>query len=930
MKNKPKFLIFDGNAIVHRSFHALPPTMTTKSGEQVNAVYGFANFLLKSIKEFKPKYCAVSFDLKGPTFRHEEYKEYKATRAKAPQELYDQFERVKEIVRILNIPIYEVAGFEADDVIGTTTKLIDSDIDAIIVTGDMDAIQLVNESTFVYAMSRGISESVLYDIAAVRARYEFDPIQLIDYKALRGDTADNIPGVRGIGEKTGTELIKEFGDIETLYKAIDKKDLDKLKSLKARTIELLVEHKDTAFLSKRLATIRTDVPFDFNLDACRFGDFQLQPAVDLFASLEFRSLLPRLKELCDDKTPVSETIAKVQKSEDKPVYKAIKTNYLLINSEADFKKFLTDLKKQEAFACDLKAAGIDNWNDSILGMSFSWQDGEGYFVNLAGVNSASLFSTDSKASWLKELLTVLADPKIKKYGHDIKSTLKFLWCNDSDLQGINFDVMIASYLLNSDSNKHSLADLALREFNLEKISSEELLGKGKTKINWEQVALEKLATYASEEADLIWRLSSKLRPILEQEELTSIFDDMEIPLTTVLGRMENHGVLLDQDYLHKLDKQTDKDLTKLTKKIYELAGRDFNINSVQQLRTVLFEDLDISTQGIAKTKTGHSTGADELAKMKDAHPIVPLILEYRELSKLSSTYIKALPKLINPKTDRLHTCYNQTIAATGRLSSINPNLQNIPMRTDLGRQMRKGFVAPKGSVLLALDYSQIELRLAAHMSGDATMIETFKAGGDIHRATAAKINNVSPEEVTKEMRSAAKAINFGLLYGQGPHGLAQITGISYADAKKFIDAYFTSFSSIKNYMDQVLVEARSLGYVKTLLGRKRYLPDIKSSVMMIAKSAERAAINAPIQGTAADMIKLAMIKVDAMLEDKYAGKVKMIMQVHDELVFEVNKSLVSELTAAIKPLMENVLELSVPILVDAKVGENWEEMEPIK
>lgn len=929
MKNKPKFLIFDGNAIVHRSFHALPPTMTTKTGEQVNAVYGFANFLLKSIKEFKPKYCAVSFDLKGPTFRHEEYKEYKATRAKAPQELYDQFERVKEIVRILNIPIYEVAGFEADDVIGTTTKLVDSDIDAIIVTGDMDAIQLVNESTFVYAMSRGISESVLYDIAAVRARYEFDPIQLIDYKALRGDTADNIPGVRGIGEKTGTELIKEFGDIETLYEAIDKKDLDKLKNLKARTIELLVEHKDTAFLSKRLATIRTDVPFDFNLDACRFGDFQLQPAVDLFASLEFRSLLPRLKELCDDKTPVSETTTKVQKSEDKPVYKAIKTNYQLINSEADFKKFLTDLKKQEAFACDLKAAGSDNWNDSILGMSFSWQDGEGYFVNLAGVNSASLFSTDSKAAWLKELRAVLADPQIKKYGHDIKSTLKFLWCNDSDLQGINFDVMIASYLLNSDSNKHSLADLALREFNLEKISSEELLGKGKTKINWEQVALEKLAIYASEEADLIWRLSSKLRPILEQEELSSIFDDMEIPLTTVLGRMENHGVLLDQDYLHKLDKQTDKDLTKLTKKIYELAGRDFNINSVQQLRTVLFEDLDISTQGIAKTKTGHSTGADELAKMKDAHPIVPLILEYRELSKLSSTYIKALPKLINPKTDRLHTCYNQTIAATGRLSSINPNLQNIPMRTDLGRQMRKGFVAPKGSVLLALDYSQIELRLAAHMSGDVTMIETFKAGGDIHRATAAKIAGISLEDVTKEIRSTAKAINFGLLYGQGPHGLSQTAGISYPEAKTFIDAYFANFSSVKKYMEEVVKEAKATGYVKTLFGRKRYLPEINSSVMMMAKAAERAAINAPIQGTNADMVKVAMIAIDKLIENDYQGQVKMIMQVHDELVFEINKSLVKEFVELIKPIMENVIKLSVPVVVDAKAGENWEEMEKV-
>jgi len=920
MKNKPKFLIFDGNAIIHRSFHAMPPTMTTKTGEVVNAVYGFSSFLLKAIKEFKPAYVAVSFDLKGPTFRHEEYAEYKATRVKAPQELYDQFDRVKEVVRTLNIPIYEIEGFEADDVIGTVAHLIHDKIDTIIVTGDMDAIQLVDDSTFVYTMSRGISESVLYDESAVRARYQFDPIQLIDYKALRGDPSDNIPGVKGVGEKTATELIKEFGDIENLYNLITHNSQLVTDNIKPRILDLLKEHKDTAILSKRLATIRRDTPIDFNLENCRFGRFDLHRALDLFTELEFRSLLPRLKELAEDTT---EPEVKFERDE-------LKADYKLIDTDAKFKKFITELKKQKSFAFDSETTGLDNFSDPLLGMSFSWSAGEAYFVNLAGLNSGSLFAGTTNSTWLKQIAEILANAKIKKYGHNIKFDLKAVWSAGLDLQGIAGDSMIASYLLNPDNRQHSLEALALRELNFEKISKDELLGKGKAKINFNQVPLDKLALYASEDVDIAWRLTEKLNADLKYAELLKLYQEVELPLITVLARMENHGILVDKDYFHGLDKTIDKELAKLTNAIYELAGQEFNINSVQQLRQVLFEDLAISTKGIGKTKTGHSTGADELEKLKDAHPIIPLITEYRELAKLSSTYIKALPKLVNPKTGRLHTSYNQTIAATGRLSSTNPNLQNIPMKTDLGRQIRKGFVAPKGRVLLALDYSQIELRLAAHMTGDPTMIETFKTGGDIHRATAAKINNVKLEEVTSDMRRAAKAINFGLLYGQGPHGLATTAGITYLEARAFIDAYFTNFAKVKNYMEQVVVEAKEKGYVETLLGRRRYLPEINSSVIMLAKAAERSAINAPIQGTAADMIKVAMIEVDKMLEKEYQGKVKMILQVHDELVFELDKSLVSEVTAKIKPLMENVLKLTVPIEVDAKVGENWEEMESLR
>jgi len=919
MKNRAKFLIFDGNAIIHRSFHALPPTMTTKDGEVVNAVYGFSSFLLKAIKEFKPTYVAVSFDLKGPTFRHEEYAEYKATRVKAPEELYAQFDRVKEIVRALNIPIYEAQGFEADDVIGTVAKLIHDKIDTVIVTGDMDAIQLVDESTFVYAMSRGVSESVTYDIKAVRERYDFNPIQMIDYKALRGDPSDNIPGVKGVGEKTATEIIKEFGDIETLYDDITHNAQRVTQVIKPRIVELLKEHKETAFLSKRLATIKRDVDIDFDLEKCRFGRFDLHSALDLFTHLEFRSLLPRLKELADE---TIEPEAKFERNQ-------IKADYKLIDNDKDFAKFIKNLKKQKAFAFDTETTGLDNFNDTFLGMSFAWQAGEAYFVNLADVNSGSLFAGKAKDSWLAEIAPILADKNIKKSGHNIKFDLKAVWGAGFDLQGISSDTMIASYLLNPDSRQHGLDSLALRELNFEKISKDDLLGKGKTKINFNQVPLDKMALYAAEDADITWRLTEKLDKKLKEAEMKKLFDAVEMPLLTVLARMENHGILLDKDYFHKLDKEVDKELAKLTKGIYELAGQEFNINSVQQLRQVLFEDLEISTKGIGKTKTGHSTGADELEKMKDLHPIVPLIIEYRELAKLSSTYIKALPKLVNAKTGRLHTSYNQTVAATGRLSSTNPNLQNIPMRTELGRQIRKGFVAPKGRVLLSLDYSQIELRLAAHMSGDETMIETFKIGGDIHRTTAAKIHGVKPEEVTSDMRRSAKAINFGLLYGQGPHGLAQTAGIGYIEARNFIEAYFANFSKVKEYMDKIIVEARANGYVETLLGRRRYLPEINSSVVMMAKGAERSAINAPIQGTAADMIKIAMIEIDKMIEKEYHGTVKMNLQVHDELVFELDKSLVSELIAKVRPMMENVLKLSVPIVVDAKMGENWEDMESL-
>ncbi len=937
-KLKPKIIILDGNALVHRSFHALPLTMATKAGEITNAVYGFTNFLLKAIKEFKPTYVAVAFDLAGPTFRHEQFVDYKATRVKAPQELYDQLERVKDIVRALSIPIFVAPGFEADDVIGTITKKISDKVETIIVTGDMDTLQLVDDSTFVYAMSRGINDSVLYDTKTVKGRYGFGPEAMIDYKALRGDPSDNIPGVPGIGEKTATELIKKFKNIERLYEQITNNKQQatclparQANNLKPRIVELLIEHKKKAFLSKDLATIRTNVPINFTLEEARWGKFDQEKLTNLFNELEFRSLLSRLNDL-----PGVDQVAKAGGKFERNLKDF---NYTLVDDEESFTKFFKALKQQTAFAWDTETDSLDELNANLLGMSFSWKEGEAYFVKVSNFKSQvlsgenNLFNFNKKVEekkihpWVKRLQPILEDEKIKKYGHNIKFDMKVLAGYGISVQGVDFDTMIASYLLNPDGRQHNLDAVVFNELNFSKISKDDLLGTGKNKITFAEVPTDKLSLYACEDADFTNRLVKPLSKKLREVGLDKLFKTMEMPLVEVLAKMEIAGIAIDAKYFGKLDKQIDASLEKLQTKIWSLAGSHFNINSVQQLREILFNKLKIATEGVAKTKTGLSTNAGVLEKLRGAHPIIEMILDYRELSKLSTTYAKALPKLINPTTGRVHTSFNQTVAATGRLSSSEPNLQNIPIKSKWGKLIRRGFIAEQGKILVSIDYSQIELRLAAHMSGDPTMLKAFRAGEDIHRATAAAINKVSLDKVTQEMRSAAKAINFGLLYGQGPRGLAENTGISYNEAKQFISEYFKSFSHIKKYIDQALTKARNDGYVETLFGRKRYLAEINSNNVMMAKAAERIAVNAPLQGTAADIIKVAMIKIDNLIDKKFAGRVKMLLQVHDELVFEIDTGLVKSVVPALQEIMENVMKLKVPLTAEVKIGDNWEEME---
>lgn len=932
-------MVIDGNALIHRSFHALPPTLTTKKGEMVNAVYGFTAVLLKAIREFKPDYIALTLDRAAPTFRHKEYKEYKANRVKAPDELYGQIPRVKEIAQTFNIPIYEKDGFEADDLIGTISRTVDGNVEKIIVTGDLDTLQLINEHTKVYTMKRGLTDAVLYDEKAVKQRYGLKPEQMIDFKALRGDPSDNIPGVRGIGEKTAVELLKNFKTLDNVYKNIDSE------KIKSRVRDLLRQHKEDALMSKKLAAIDCAVKISFKLEEARFSGFDREKAARLFSELEFKSLLPRLQSISAkqrDKMPKEQQEASAADKFERNL-KLFK--YYLIDNEKDFNKFLEKLEQRAEFAFDTETASLDSISAELLGMSFSWKAGEAYYIKIKNHPAFcgtkiknNLFNynnnnerNDENIEWLERLKPILENPKIKKFGHNIKYDIKVMKCYGININGVEADTMIASYLLNPGTRQHNLDALAFTELGHQKITKEDLLGKGREKREFGEIPIDKLYNYSCEDADFTYRLAKKLLPELKKKKLDKLFEKIEMPLIQVLVEMERNGIKIDGNFLEKMGEKAEKKIKQLEEKICKMAGVKFNISSTQQLREILYEKLEIPADNIAKIKTGLSTSAEELEKLKDLHPIIRLIREYRELTKLLTTYIGALPKLINLKTGRLHTSFNQTVTATGRLSSSDPNLQNIPIRTELGREIRQAFIADAGYKLLSLDYSQIELRLAAHMSDDKKMIKAFNNGADIHRMTAAEINRVPPEAVTREMRRQAKAINFGIIYGQGPRGLAQGADIPYARAKEFIEQYFNVYKDVKKYIDETIKKARDKGYTETLFGRIRYLPEINSSVLQVSKAAERMAINTPLQGTAADMIKIAMIKINAEVNaNSYNTRIKMLLQVHDELLFEVKENMVDEAVEKIKDIMENVIKLKVPVIVDAKVGDNWGEMRELR
>ena len=911
-----KLIIIDGNALIHRAYHALPP-LTTKDGTLINAAYGFTSIFLKVLKELKPEYVAVTFDRAKKTFRDELYHDYKATRVKQPDELYNQIPMVKEIIRLFNIPIYELDGYEADDVIGTIChlKTVDQpDIESVIVTGDLDTLQLVDDNTHVYTLKKGLSDTLIYDEKAVQERFSgLSPNQMIDYKALRGDASDNIPGVKGIGEKTAIALLNEFSTLDNVYKNI------KSSKIKESVRSKLIDQKDNAYLSQKLATIVIDVPINFKLQDAALKPFDLQAIIPVFQKYEFKTLLSKIP---GEKEATASTTVKGQPAGSSGVVQEYKT----VKTEKDFEVLVKLLAQQKEFAFDTETTDLDPFTATLMGISFCFKAGQAYYVPIAQVEGVGLFEKIKlNESWLKKLKPILEDEKIKKIAHNFKFDAQILkLVSDIKVQPFYFDTMVASYLLNPGSRNHNLDTLAFAEFGYQKISFDALVGKGKDRVPITQVPLEKLGFYSCEDADFCFRLYHKIKNQLEEIKVTDLFTNIEMPLIPVLMQMEEHGIKVDKKYLAVLAKELDQKIEKLTGQIHQIAGAEFNIASPLQLKEILFEKLKISAEGIAKTKTGISTAASELDKLRGRHKIIDLISEYRELTKLQSTYVEALPKLINDKTGRVHTSFNQTITATGRLSSSNPNLQNIPIRTEIGQKMRQAFVAEKGNKILTADYSQIELRIVAHLANDKNMIEIFKKGEDIHTSTAAKIHNLPLDQVTKEIRRTAKEVNFGVLYGMGIYGLSARTGISREKAADFIKKYFETFKGVKKYLDMTKEFAADNGFVETLFGRRRYLPEIHSGVQNIRAAAERMAVNMPVQGTAADLIKMAMIKIAQTLP-KISPEAKMILQVHDELIFELPEKQVEKTAEYIKKTMENIYELKVPIVVDINVGDNWQE-----
>ncbi len=908
MAHKEKLLIIDAHALIHRAFHALPP-LTTKDKQQINAVYGFLLILLRALKDIKPEYIAVTFDSKGKTFRHEKYKEYKANRPPAPDELKSQFPIVQEVVKTFGFPVYAVKGYEADDLIGTICKQLDSkkDVETIIVTGDLDMLQLVDKNTKVLKLQQGVKQTLLYDEKTVKEKHGLEPKQIIEYKGLRGDSSDNIPGVKGVGEKGATTLLQEYKSIAEIYKHLD--------DIEGRAKKALDGQKKEAELSRDLAVIAEDAPIEFTLSDAAIKPYDQKAITKAFQKYEFKSLLTQLHTLPGFEIKEGLFAPKGDTEEPEQRVRDPKFKYHLVQSDKEIEALANKLSQQKIFAFDTETSELDVMRARLVGVSFSWNAQEGYYIPCG----------NKVPSAIKK---ILEDASIQKTGHHIKYDIEALLRADVEMKGVAFDSMLASYLLNSGSRGHGLDNLAFVEFGHQMQPIEELIGKGKKQISMADVPVEDVSWYACEDADFTWRLYKKYQPLLEKEGLKDIMNDIELPIIHTLVAMEEAGVKIDVEFLNQMSKKLHRRISTLEKNIQKHAGQEFNVASNVQLKEILFEKLQLPTDKIKKTKTGFSTAASELEKLRGSHPIIEMIEEFRELSKLTSTYIDTLPELINPRTGRIHSSFNQTITATGRLSSLDPNLQNIPIRTELGREIRKAFVPERGHRLLSCDYSQIELRVVAHLAKDRVMMEAFKNGEDIHVRTAAELNEVALDTVSKDMRRQSKAINFGILYGMGVQGIMRDSGISRNEAQEFLDKYFTIHDGIRKYLDSVKDFARSHGYAETLLGRRRPLPEINSSNRMIAAGAERAAVNMPVQGFASDLMKIAMIQVQEAIDQ---GKIdaRMILQVHDELVFEIKSSKVKAEAKKIKKIMEEVYKLNVPLVVDAEAGTNWGELQEV-
>jgi DNA polymerase-1 len=893
---KPLLLLFDGNALVHRAFHALPPLTQPKTGELVNAVYGFASTLLKVFTDFKPTHWAVAFDRPTPTFRHEMFEDYKAQRPAAPEELKSQIRKVHQLVDAFHIPVFEIDGFEADDVLGTLSQQADEQgIETVIVTGDNDMLQSVLPRVKALAPRRGFTDTVLYDEQKVEQKYGIKPEQLPDLKALVGDVSDNIPGLPGIGEKTATKLLQQYGSLQGIYSHIGEITPRKLQ-------DTLQEYSTQAFRNKELSTIVKDVPIKLDLRTCQVSHYDRNEVAGLFQELAFIKLLPRLPQIQTESQQPS----------------AVKCH--TVNTEAALEQLIGELETTPGLAIEVETTGEKSMMANLVGIAISPSRGKSFYIPLGhqGLNQPPQLVLNEVVNRLKP---VLENTGITKITHNGKHIMAVLAGCGLKIENLNFDTMLAAYLLGEKSL--GLKALAFSRMGTEIATPSELNGPGKKRSSLSLIDINRVFGYFCASVDVVWNLKDNLEAELRKQRLWQLFTEVEMALVPVLVAMESHGILLDTKLLSNMSLEQGQELLRLEKEIYSCVGHQFNINSPQQLGRVLFDELRLPQS--RRTKTGYSTDASVMEALRDTHHVIDLILRYRQLAKLKSTYIDALPALINRRTGRLHTSFNQTGTTTGRLSSSEPNLQNIPIRGETGSKIRKAIIAPPGDYLLSADYSQIDLRVLAHLSQDPGLIAAFAQDEDIHATTASKIFGIPVGEVTGEMRRNAKTVNFGVVYGMSEYGLEQATDLSREEAAQFIALYFDKYPKVKEYLEATKEQARKLGYVQTMLGRRRFLPEISSPNRMVREAAERMAINAPVQGSSADIIKVAMINLHREMEKKRL-KSKMLLQIHDELLFEVPEEEVEEMKTLVSELMPQAIQLCVPVKIDIKLGRNWAEM----
>ncbi|MRZ80558.1 DNA polymerase I [Paeniclostridium sordellii] len=873
-------VIIDGNSIINRAFYALPD-LTNKQGLHTNAIYGFTTMLFKIIENYKPTHISVAFDKKAPTFRHLEYKEYKAGRKKMPDELREQIEPLKNLLDAFKINRLELEGYEADDIIGTVSLKAEKEgYKVFIVTGDKDAIQLASKTTTTLITKKGVGEVDEFDFDEVMKKYEMTPNQFIDLKGLMGDKSDNIPGVPGIGEVTGIKLIKEFGSIENIIENVD--------SIKGSSRKKIEEHKDLAIMSKRLATIIRDVPIDITIDDLSFGDYDKANVIDVFNELGFNSLISRIGENSDVESEVDNINLSIKE---------------LVNIE----EFIKDVKSKKSLILKAIRKNGNILEKNLMTIYLSINGEDIYYINEENLDK------------IRELL--ISD-EIKKYGYELKDDYITLRPYGIFLNNMYFDISIAEYLIDSSSANYTYDSIAMNYFGQKIKSTEELLGKGVKAKKIEELEKEEIDKHIGNIINLVERVNPKMEDKLKSMDMDGLFYHVEMPLVEVLGYMEFEGIMVDKEKLVELGEEFKLSIDKLESEIYLLAGEEFNINSPKQLGVILFEKLELPV--IKKTKTGYSTNAEVLERLRDKHEIIDKITEYRQIVKLKSTYVDGLINIINPISHRIHSSFNQTITTTGRISSTEPNLQNIPVRLELGRNIRKVFIANKGCELVDADYSQIELRVLAHMSQDEHMIDAFNHDVDIHTKTASQVFGIDINDVTSEQRSAAKAVNFGIVYGISDFGLSQNLKIPVKEAKTYIDNYLNTYEDIKTYMDNTIEEAKKDGYVKTILNRRRYIPEINSGNVILKNLGKRLAMNAPIQGSAADIIKIAMVNVYKKLEEKNL-KSKLILQVHDELIIETCEDEIEIVSKIVKDEMEHAVSMDVNLDVDLNVGKSWYE-----